>query len=188
MIRHVYLATLSDDLYDDTELLGRLLVLDSVSLATPRFLHDVLHRAAETADCPTAVKSAKSESFSAEPAATSGTPRSGIPHETVATIATDAAAADTAAVSRPLSMHFATGDGSALSLQRVDVWCDQRASGAHETCADVVLVAFARALLQLREHFGSGDVRNWQWGSLHMADLVHTFNDIPVRTCVCGCR
>jgi penicillin amidase len=58
-------------------------------------------------------------------------------------------------------------------LERNDAWwCDNKATSAVETCAQLVDLAFGAALEELQAAQGA-DVASWQWGRAHQARSEH---------------
>ena len=58
-------------------------------------------------------------------------------------------------------------------LERNDAWwCDDKSTPAIETCAQLIDVAFTRALDELQARHGA-DVAAWQWGRAHLARSEH---------------
>ena len=51
-------------------------------------------------------------------------------------------------------------------------WCDDRASGARETCDDAVTKALRNAVADLTERLGS-DISRWRWDGVHHAVFPH---------------
>jgi penicillin amidase len=58
-------------------------------------------------------------------------------------------------------------------LERNDAWwCNDKATPAVETCAELVSRSLDRALEELRQRLGP-DIAKWQWGTLHQARSEH---------------
>lgn len=58
-------------------------------------------------------------------------------------------------------------------LERDDAWwCDDKATPFVETCAQQIDTAFTKALDELQALHGI-DVKNWQWGTVHIARSEH---------------
>jgi penicillin amidase len=59
-------------------------------------------------------------------------------------------------------------------------WCDQAATSAVETCADISNIALEKSLTYLSKRYGN-DVNQWQWGVAHPAIGVHKpLGQLPV--------
>lgn len=56
--------------------------------------------------------------------------------------------------------------------EQASPWCDNRASAATETCADVANQTFRAALAFLQERYGS-DQSRWRWDGAHQAVFAH---------------
>lgn len=58
-------------------------------------------------------------------------------------------------------------------------WCDDTRTPGHETCADTIGIAWARALADLDERYGDNPKR-WRWGKAHTARAEHKpFGKVP---------
>lgn len=61
-----------------------------------------------------------------------------------------------------------------------DRWCDDPATQPHETCREVVRIAFQDALATLRRAYGP-DWQTWSWGATHAVTFRHPiFSSIPL--------
>lgn len=58
-------------------------------------------------------------------------------------------------------------------LERDDAWwCDDKATPAAETCAELINRSLDRALDELQQRLGA-DIARWQWGAVHQARSEH---------------
>lgn len=155
LFRQLVLAVFHDDLAGDAELQARVLVLDNVSDQFPRFMHDVLHRAAEQADTLAGRPVRRRPRLLGLPL------RSG-PKPTQQQMVRENAEVDR------FCRNVTKSSGSAAE------------DPLEHTCHYIVSVAFERTLNDLAARLGTADPGMWRWGDVHRSHLPHTFTDVPV--------
>lgn len=66
-------------------------------------------------------------------------------------------------------------------LKQDSSWCNDISTPERETCGSVLTQSLTAALKELETRFGSPEITDWRWGTLHEAQFEHpVFKGIPV--------